>query len=105
MILKNNGLKNLSNKESFRKIILKFTLLTFLTARIIFAIYTATSGVNLSDLESKIEEISKENYILQNSLASSSSLKDVSERSLEMGYGQPSNIVYLKLDEAFAKAP
>lgn len=93
-------------KKDFKKYIL-FTVLGVLAMSSVFmTVETATSSVEVASLKQKEDTLSLEKRNLENTLAKSLSMSDLEEKSTEMGYTKPANMVYITgSKETAAKLP
>ena len=98
----NTGKKGKSNLKIFLQLTI---LLGLVVSTIYFAILTSVVGDKLTILEKKETEIKSGNRELSLQIVSSSSLSKLSQESHDLGFIKPSNILYIKAEEAVAKLP
>lgn len=73
---------------------------------IFMTVESATSGVEVSNLRQREIELAAERRNLENTLVRSLSMSDLEQKSSEMGYVKPANLVYVSdSKEAVAKLP
>jgi cell division protein FtsB len=89
-----NRKKVTTKKKKITKLILPL-FVAFIIATVLLTIQTATSGARIANLETKEEELAKENRELNDRLIRMSSLTKISEEADELGFVKPSDIIYL----------
>jgi len=72
---------------------------------IFMTVETATSGMEVSDLRNKEMVLASEKRTLEDTLAKSLSVNSLEEKSTEMGYGKPLEMVYVSEPKSVAKLP
>ncbi len=106
---RNLSVKN-NNKEDLRGKVTKcilFAVAVFLAlSSILMTVETATSSVEVSSLRDEESRLLAEKRNLENTLAQSLSMNDLQQKGSEMGYTQPTNLVYVTGgSEVVAKLP
>ena len=89
-----NRNKAVTKKRKITKLIIPL-FVAFIIATVLLTIQTATSGAKIANLETKQEELAKENRELNDRLVRMSSLTKISEEADELGFVKPSDILYL----------
>ena len=74
-------------------------------ASVFFAIEAASMGATLAYLEQQKTDLLKENAELSSQLVSLSSLRKAGEKAKDLGFGKPSNVVYITEEEVVAMLP
>lgn len=69
---------------------------------IAMTVVAATSSVEVASLREKANQLSMEKRNMENTLAESLSISDLEEKSGEMGYARPANLVYIPETETVA---
>lgn len=93
-------------KGRVTKCILFAVAATLALSSILMTVETATSSVEVSNLRDREKKLLNERRNLENVLAQSLSMNDLEQKGSEMGYAEPSNLVYLSGDsEVVAKLP
>jgi len=82
-----------------------FFLFILLCVTVFFAIEAAASGATLSELETKVTVLRKENFEINELVVKKSSLTQIQERSQELGFKPADNIFYVSTQQSFAKLP
>lgn len=104
MIKKNNVKKTTTLKN-----IKNYVLITFcglLAAVSVFlTIEMATSGAEVSKLDKTSIEMSNQKRILEENLIKSVSMSQLQEKSSELGFVKPSNLIYISSISPVAKLP
>jgi hypothetical protein len=75
----------------------------FISVIVLLNIHTATMGAKLSHLETKEEELIKQKHDLEDQVVRTSSLSKISEKAEELGFSNPSDVVYLTAEDPVAK--
>lgn len=88
-----------------KKVVLTFLAIVVLGGFTFITIETATSGAELSVLERKEAILSEENRELKDTIVKDSSLVEMDEKSQDLGFTKPSQIIYINGKEEFAKLP
>lgn len=87
----------------------KYILISFLGAlaasSILMTIVTATSGVEVANFQKEEAKLSDQKRYLENVLVKTLSMNELQEKGDSLGYGRPSNLVYVAPPEAVAKLP
>lgn len=96
---------NKKGKYNFRIFLQVIVLFGFIVSTIYFAIKIAAIGDKLTFLNKKEVEIESRNRELSLEIVSSTSLSKFSDESRNLGFIKPSNILYIKAEEAVAKLP
>ena len=90
-------------KNKLRNYIL-FGIFSLLAASSIFmTIETATSGVEIAELEKKEAELIKKKSEMEESLVKTLSLGELHQRSGDLGFSKPLELVYITPAETVAK--
>jgi cell division protein FtsL len=98
--------QNKETKFSMTKYILFVVAGVLAISSVFMTVETATSSVEVTSLRQKENELSLEKRNLENRLAKSLSINDLEEKSGQMGYGKPVNMVYVTgSKETAAKLP
>ena len=104
--------KNINKKESWlrdlglKKYILIVVAGILAISSIFMTVEGATSGVEVSKLRQKESELSMEKRNLEGTLVKSLSVNGLEQKSAELGYTKPGNMVYVsQSQEAMAKLP
>jgi len=93
------------NKYGLKKVLFTFFLILAVGGFTYITIETATSGAELSALERKEAKLAQENREIKDSIVIDSSLTEMDEKSEELGFSKPSQIIYINGKEEFAKLP
>lgn len=72
---------------------------------IFFAIESTVLGSRLAALEKKGADLANKNTEVSNRLVQSTSLNNVQERSDELGFVKPENIIYITKEDVVARLP
>lgn len=75
------------------------------TTSILLTIQTATSGVEISKIETKEQQLLATKKDLEESLIKTLSMNELQEKSGDLGFTKPSNLVYISSNESVAKLP
>lgn len=71
--------------------------------KIFFALQVASAGATLSYLESEEQKLFKENFTLNDELASTESLVKYEAMAKDLGFNDKATIEYIQLEDTFAK--
>ena len=82
-----------------------FLLVLFVIANIYFTIQASSIGAELNILEEKEQARIEENKDLSSTIIELNSLKNIGEKSDELGFVKPETIIYIAGDTVVAKAP
>ncbi len=93
------------NKYGLKKVLFTFFIILAVGGFTYITIETATSGAELSALERKEAKLAQENREIRDSIVIDSSLTEMDEKSEELGFSKPSQIIYINGKEEFAKLP
>jgi hypothetical protein len=96
---------NIKQKNSYIMVFPILILMLFLASTIYFSVHLAMIGDKLVRLSKNESDLSKINRELSLEIIKSTSLSQLSNESSALGFGVPSNIVYLKAEETVAKLP
>ena len=87
----------------------KYILIGFLGAltvsSVLMTVVAATSGAEVSNLQKEEARLSDQKRYLEDTLVKTLSTNELQEKSIELGYGKPVNLVYVAPPEAVAKLP
>ncbi|MCX6704394.1 MAG: hypothetical protein NTZ07_03010 [Candidatus Woesebacteria bacterium] len=87
----------------------KYILISFLGAltfsSVLMTVVTATSGAEVSNLQKEEARLTDQKRYLESTLVATLSINQLQEKSGELGYGKPVNLVYVAPPEAVAKLP
>ncbi|MGA2910769.1 MAG: hypothetical protein ABSE04_03180 [Candidatus Microgenomates bacterium] len=72
---------------------------------VFMTVETATSGVEVSNLRDKEDQLSEQNRDLEDTLVKSLSISDLEQKSVEMGYIKPTTLVYVTPSQPVAQLP
>lgn len=92
-------------KINLRNYILLGVLAFLAISSVAMTIETAVSSVEISKLQDKEQSLSMEKRSLEETLVKTLSMGALSEKSTEMGFVKPDNLVYVAPSEAVAKLP
>jgi len=82
-----------------------YFILTFIfVLKIMLTLQTSTAGATLSYLENEERNIIKENFSLNDQLATTESLVRYESMASQLGFTKNINVEYLTVDDIFAKA-
>jgi len=91
--------------KNLRKYILIVVCGVLATSSTFMTVETATSGVEVSNLQKEETQLSDEKRYLQDLLVKTMSLSQLQERSSGLGYVKPVTLIYVAPPEAVAKLP
>jgi hypothetical protein len=97
--------KTENKKYGIKKVLLTFLGIIVVGGFTFVTIETATSGAELSALERKESVLAEENRNLKDSIVKDSSLIEIDQKSQELGFTKPSQIIYINGKEEFAQLP
>jgi hypothetical protein len=92
-------------KMNIKKYILGSVAAVLAVSSILMTVETATSGMEVSSLQNKEKVLVAQKRNLEDTLAKSLSVNDLTKKSGEMGYVDPSVMVYVSKAQAVAKLP
>jgi hypothetical protein len=92
-------------KSKIRNYILIGVVSVLAISSIAMTIETATSGNEMSKLERTRRELINQKEDLEESLVKAMSLGELQEKSLDLGFTKPQDLVYITPGEAVAKLP
>lgn len=72
---------------------------------VIMTINSSATGVQISDLQKKESVLSDEKRTLQDELVKTLSVGQLQEKSLELGFAKPADVIYLSQSAPVAKLP
>ncbi len=72
---------------------------------VVMTIETATTGVEIGKIEKAERELSRQKMELEESLVKSLSMGKLQEKSADLGFTKPANLVYITPSETVAKLP
>ena len=87
----------------------KYILIGFLGAltisSVLMTVVTATSGAEVSNLQKEEAILADQKRYLEDTLVKTLSTNELQEKSTELGYEKPANLVYVAPPPAVAKLP
>lgn len=92
-------------KKNIKKYVLGSVAAVLAVSSILMTVETATSGMEVSSLQNKEKVLAGEKRNLEDMLAKSLSVNGLTEKSGEMGYIEPSVMVYVSKTQTVAKLP
>jgi hypothetical protein len=95
----------MTNKLNIKKFSLIGIAGILAISSIFMTVETATSGMEVSDLRNKEMILASEKRTLEDTLAKSLSVSSLEEKSTEMGYTKPTEMVYVSEPKSVAKLP
>lgn len=72
---------------------------------VLMTIETATSSMEVAKLEDQKKQLTEERRTLEEGLVKNISVAGLQEKSLDMGFTKPTNLVYVAGNEQVAKLP
>ncbi len=78
-----------------KKNILILSIVLFVVSSVFLTIESVTSGAEIASLEKKETALLNQKRQLEEDLVKAISVSDLEEKSEELGYKKPSNVVYL----------
>jgi hypothetical protein len=91
---------------SLRRYVLLAIVGILAVSSVFMTVESATSGVEVSNLRQKENQLILEKRNLEETLVRSLSINDLEDKSSEMGFGQPSTMVYVSgSQETVAQLP
>lgn len=101
--MKKIDLKNIERKRLRRPWFIIFSILILVVAaQLVVTNILAVGGQELSTLEGKALQISRENQILRENLSNKTSLSHISQKSEELGLTTPGQVVYVEAAQPVA---
>lgn len=91
--------------KNYRNYVLLGICAVLAVANVILTIDASTTGVAVSDLQSKEASLTEQKRNLQDELVRSLSMGELHEKSDELGFIKPANPIYLSQTETVAKLP
>jgi hypothetical protein len=91
--------KNNKQKSKFFKPVFIGLCVILFAATIFFAVDTATSGAEISRLQSQIQELEKRNRELTSDVIKSSSVSTLDGGAEALGFVKPEKTVYLTIED------
>ena len=91
--------------KNIKKYILISFLGTLTVSSVLMTVVTATSGAEVSNLQKEEVRLSDQKRYLEDTLVKTLSTNELQEKSTELGYAKPVNLVYVAPPEAVAKLP
>ncbi len=99
MMKRTNLIRQHKTIKTEKRSIIKYVLLgfggIFAISSVIMTVETASSGVEVASLREKQSELEAEKRNLENILVKSLSLSDLEEKSVQLGYVEPSDTIYV----------
>ena len=92
---------NLFSKKT--KILLISVFAAFALTAVLITIQTVASGAEIAELEKKSEILISQKSELESTYVKALSMGDLQEKSSEMGFVKPENLMYLGKDETVAQ--
>ena len=83
-------------KARFVLVILAIILFALIALQLFLANFLATQGQRASDFEAKIKNIQEANKDLKMQISQNGSIKEVQEKSKELGFKKPGNFFFVK---------
>jgi hypothetical protein len=91
--------------KRLKKYILIGFLGTLTVSSVFMTVVTATSGAEVSTLQKEEIRLSNQKRYLEETLVKTLSTSELQEKSGDLGFIKPINLVYMALPEAVAKLP
>lgn len=88
-----------------KNIILMTMVASLAVGSIFLSIDTATTGVEMAKLEKTESEFTSQKQDLEESLVKTLSATSLQEKSVELGFVKPDNLVYIASEQPVAKLP
>ena len=88
-----------------KKIILITTVVILAVSSIFLTIETATTGVEIAKMEKTEDSLINQKQALESSLVRTLSVADLQEKSVELGFTKPVNLVYVVTSAPVANLP
>jgi hypothetical protein len=76
-----------------------------IASSVFLTVETATSGAEVARLDKTTVEMSNQKRILEENLIKGISMTQLQEKSLELGFVKPSNLIYISSISPVAKLP
>jgi cell division protein FtsL len=90
---------------NMKNIILIGTVVVLAVSSVFLTIETATTGVEIAGLEKKEASLADQKQVLDSSLLKTLSVAQLQEKSTELGFIKPADLVYVAEVEPVAKLP
>lgn len=87
------------------KVLFLSTFVVFAMSAVLITIETVSSGTEILALEKTAENLTSQKRELEESFVKTISMGDLQEKSTEMGFIKPENLMYLSKNESVAKLP
>jgi len=97
--------KNKLIKNNWRKVIIVLSLIVLSISSIVVTIETATASGLASKMHTERDLLIDKKSLLKNELENSISNNQLKAKVNELGFNEPTNLVYIKPTEAVAKLP
>ncbi len=91
--------------KNFKKYILIGFLAALAVSSVLMTVVTVTSGAEVSNLQKQEAQLSDQKRYLEDTLVKTLSMSSLQEKSTELGYVKPVNLVYVAPPEPVAKLP
>jgi hypothetical protein len=91
--------------KNIKKYILGSMIAVLAVSSVLMTVETATSGMEISSLRNKEKELANQKRNLEDTLMRSMSINSLEQKSGEMGYVEPSTLVYVAPSQAVAELP
>lgn len=76
-----------------------------IASSVFLTVETATSGAEVAKLDKTVIEMGNQKRILEENLIKGISMTQLQEKSLELGFVKPSNLIYISSVSPVAKLP
>jgi len=97
--MKNNLTTNKTSLKNVKNYVLTIVCGILVVLSVLMTVDTASSGAEIASLQKKETQLSDQKRVLEESLVKGISMSELQQKSVELGFVKPQNLVYVSNTE------